>query len=231
MGRGVDPSRRRPRLPARARTGSGPRTRRAQTALFVGPASSVAVPTARGSRRAGRRPCLATAAPGRATSQSIAFFSTPGIDELYSGDDTRTTRAAPMRSRMSDTPRGNPSAASASPVVERDVLRLEVEQIDVGAQGLRVLHGERDELPVERAGPEGAGEREHAVRHETREPTPSARRGVRRHAVFAATAKSRSHSRAATHLASRNPVPWSWGSRAHGRSPGNASVCATRPQA
>jgi hypothetical protein len=47
--------------------------------------------------------------------QSIAFFNTPGIDPLYSGDTITNASAASSRERNSCAPSGRPAAVSTSP--------------------------------------------------------------------------------------------------------------------
>jgi hypothetical protein len=46
--------------------------------------------------------------------QSIAFFRTPGIDQLYSGEQIRTPSAARIAAASSLTGAGNPSLSWTS---------------------------------------------------------------------------------------------------------------------
>ncbi len=82
-------------------------------------------------RRRWRRSCSGAQLPAwRADAQSMAFFSTPGIEPLYSGVTTKSASAASIRSRRSRDGLGGRSspcrgpgrtAEEAEPVVELDV--------------------------------------------------------------------------------------------------------------
>ena len=95
----------------------------------------------------------------RADAQSMAFFSTPGIEPLYSGVTIKSASAASMRSRRSSAAAGGSKLALVEVLVVGRKQRQSVVEIHEDAFG-RELDGRARESRVVRLRAQAAGDGE-----------------------------------------------------------------------